>query len=188
MKSRLVAVTGGIGSGKSEVIGYLRSLGYATIDCDALAKDVACRKQVVEQVRDLMGYEYVADGQLNREAIRNRVFFDESLLKRYNAIFFCEVKKLLDERIAALNGERVVFVEISVFDAFEYPWDDVWLVEADDDIRIDRALARDKTSRETLQCIMSRQNKCTSFTLKITNNGTVPDLKKHIDDAVKNIE
>lgn len=188
MKSKLIAVTGGIGSGKSEVIGYLQSLGYATIDCDALAKEVACRKQVVEQVRDLLGVEYVIDGKLNRRAIRNRVFFDDELLKKYNAIFFSEVKKLLDERIAELIGKNVIFVEISVFDAFEYPWDGVWLVEADDEIRIDRALSRDKTSRETLQGIMSRQNKCTSFTLRIPNNGTVLDLKKHIDAAVNSIK
>ena len=146
MKSKLIAVSGGIGSGKSEVIKYLRSLGYATLDCDVLAKEVACRSQVVEQVRALLGDSYISEGQLNRKAIREKVFADGELLKKYNEIFFAEVKNLLDERIKTLCDERVIFVEISVFDAFDYPWDEVWLVDADLETRISRTVTRDNKS------------------------------------------
>lgn len=184
MKNKIIAITGGIGSGKSEVLKYLRYLGYETLDCDVLAKEVACRIQVVEQVRKLLGDEYVTDGQLNRKAIRDKVFADKDLLKKYNAIFFAEVKKLLDERIAMLGGKSVVFVEISVFDAFDYAWDEVWLIEADAETRINRAITRDKSTRQVMENIILAQNVCKVFTRRITNNGSVDELKKQVDNAL----
>lgn len=187
MKSKLIAVSGGIGSGKSEVIKYLRSLGYATLDCDVLAKEAACRTNVVEQVRCLLGDEYINKGQLNRKAIRGKVFADEVLLRKYDNIFFSEVKSMLDERLKKLGNENAVFVEMSVFDAFDYPWDEVWLVEADDETRIKRAIARDKASRKTIENIIAHQNVCIPFTFKILNNGAIKDLERQIDNALLRI-
>lgn len=185
MTSKVIAVTGGIGSGKSEVCSYLQSLGYQTLDCDVLAKVVSTRAETIEQVRVLLGDEYVVNGQLNRAAIRNKVFADESILNKYNAIFFDEVKKLLVERLYEQEG--IVFVEISVFDAFDYPWDGVWLVESSTETRIDRAVRRDGSSRKTVEDILSRQCICTEFTLKIVNNGSLSELKNQVDNALKRL-
>lgn len=182
MRNKVVAVTGGIGSGKSEVCRYLRSLGYQTLDCDALAREVSTRAETVEQVRKLLGDEYVFDGQLNRAAIRDKVFADEGTLKQYNSIFFEKTKKLLTERLSELNG--IVFVEISVFDAFAYQWDEVWLVEADREIRINRAALRDGSARQTVENIVSIQCVCDKYTFKIVNNGNLQDLKSNIDAAL----
>lgn len=187
MKSKLIAITGGIGSGKSEVIKYLQSLGYATIDCDVLAREVAYRKQTVEQVRQLLGCEYVVDGQLNRQAIRDKIFADNELLQQYNAIFFAEVKKLLDMRVAQLSNVEKIFVEISVFDAFEYVWDEVWLIDADENMRVNRAIARDGSSRKTIEEILHCQNVIKNYTLKIVNDATIDNLKIQVDNAIKTI-
>lgn len=192
MTSKVIAVTGGIGSGKSETTRYLQGLGYNTLDCDTLAREVSFRPCIVEQVRKLLGDIFVVDGQLDRAAIRNKVFGNEDLLNRYNALFFDEVKKILDEEISVLirqaeaaNQEGiVVFVEISVFDAFEYPWDEVWLVEADVETRINRAQIRDRVSRKSLDDIVARQRVCNGFTRKLTNDGVPEDLYKQIDIAL----
>lgn len=181
MRNKVIAVTGGIGSGKSVVIGYLQSLGYVTLDCDVLAKEISCRSQVVEQVAKLLGDEYVVNGRLNRKAIRDIVFANKELLQKYNNIFFPEVKKLLDERISKI-GKELVFVEISVFDAFDYRWDEVWLVEADKETRLNRTAVRDGTSINTLENLFSCQNVCADFSRKIVNNGTIETLKKQVDE------
>lgn len=187
MTSKIIAVTGGIGSGKSEVVRYLRSLGYQTIDCDLLAREISTRPKVVEQVRALLGAEFAENGQLNRKAIRDKIFADGDLLKQYNAIFFCEVKHLLDERIAALHNERYVFVEVSVFDAFEYPWDEVWLIESNELERKRRVILRDGTSQQNVDDILKRQRICSVYTLKIVNNGNLEELKIKINNALKTL-
>ena len=61
MKRKVIAVTGGIGSGKSTVINILRRAGYATIDCDELAREVAEYPEVAENVRNLLGDGYVIE-------------------------------------------------------------------------------------------------------------------------------
>lgn len=188
MTSKVIAITGGIGSGKSEVVKYLQSLGYATVDCDELAKEVAEYPQIVEQVRLLLGSECVVEGSLNRKIIRDKVFANEHLLRQYNAIFFDKVKNLLDERISSLNNQKYVFVEIAVFDAFDYAWDGVWLVEADREKRIERTVLRDGSQRETIENIMSRQIECSACSVKLINNGDISQLKSQIDRALKAIE
>lgn len=185
MKSKVIAITGGIGSGKSVVTKYLQSLGYATIDCDTLAKEIATRSSTIDKTRQLLGDEYIINGQLNRKAIRNKVFADEKLLQQYNAIFFDEVKILLDERIASMGDNKYVFVEISVFDAFDYPWDSVWLIEADEEIRIARATARDVSQHNVTKNIASRQRICSRYSVKLINNGTIEELERQVDNALK---
>ncbi len=195
MKSKVIAVTGGIGSGKSEVLKYLSSLGYFTVDCDVLAKEVSARAETVEKVRQLLGDEYVVDGQLNRKAIRNKVFADKQLLHQYNSLFFTEVKNLLDNRISQYksdlkqntNKSKTIFVEISVFDAFDYFWDGVWLVEADVNARIDRVIERDGVSRQNIDDILHSQNVCTHYTLKIVNDGNLDYLQTQVTAALKTI-
>ena len=188
MKSKVIAVTGGIGSGKSEVIGYLRCLGYPTLDCDVLAREISSRPEVVEQVRNLLGSAFVDNGQLNRKAIKDKVFSAEDLLEQYNAIFFGEVKNLLEKRLADLADNKYVFVEISVFDAFEYPWDEVWLIDSSELERKQRVTARDGISQKTLDDIVWRQRICTDYTLKIVNDGSLENLKIKVDNALKTFD
>lgn len=185
MTSKVIAITGGIGSGKSEVSRYLRSLGYQTVDCDALAKEVSAQPCIIRKVQNLLGKEYISDGRLNRKAIREKVFADKDILQKYNEIFFFEVKKILLERLSQLDG--TVFVEIPVFDAFLFEWNGVWLVEADEDIRLNRACARDNSSSKTMRNILRSQHICQDYSVKIINNGSIENLKKQVDEALKSI-
>lgn len=183
MTSNVIAVTGGIGSGKSEVTRYLQSLGYNTVDCDKVARKVSYLPQTVAKVRELLGDEFVYNGRLNRRSIRNTIFADADLLRQYNSIFFDEVKKRLIYDLSRLNG--IVFVEISVFEAFEFPWDGVWLIESNSEKRKTRVVERDGVSRKNVEDIMSCQNVCVDCTLKINNDGSLDDLKHNVDEALK---
>ena len=186
MTNKVIAITGGIGSGKSTVIEILRELGYSTLDCDRLAREVSEQPEVAEEVRALLGGEYVSDGKLDRRAIREKVFTDEALLSQYNAIFFARVRRILEERLASADG--TVFVEISVFDAFDFPWDGIWLVESSVDERKRRVIVRDGVSENNVFNVMSRQRICSDYTLKIINDGDITELKRQVATAVKEIE
>lgn len=183
MKRSVIAVTGGIGSGKSEVCKYLRELGYATVDCDELARQIADEPQVVEAVKELLGGQCVQNGAINRKKVREIVFSDGKLLKKYDEIFFLRVKERLTEIVEQTDG--ALFVEMSVFDAFEFPFDEVWLVKSDENNRVFRVTARDGVSKQSVLNVMSRQRYDGDFTRVFINDGTLDELKKQVSAALK---
>ena len=175
MKRRVVALTGTIGSGKSEVARILRTWGYKTIDCDKLARQFADSHDIVSQVEKLLGSDCVSNGKLNRPAIRERVFKDDKLLKKYEQIFFNGVKQLLTQAVQEADGE-VVFVEIPVLDAFPFDFDEVWRIDADKATQVNRVTARDNVSAENVFEILGRQKRYGNVTRVIVNNGSLDEL------------
>jgi dephospho-CoA kinase len=98
-----VGLTGGIGSGKSEVSRLLESYGAVVIDADKLARDVvAPGTPGLAQVVEEFGADVVrADGSLDRERLASLVFGDDGARQRLNAI----VHPLVGERSAALKAD-----------------------------------------------------------------------------------
>lgn len=185
MTRKTVAVTGGIGSGKSEVSKILLKRGYDVISCDVLAREVADSKDVIDRVRTLLGEKCVTDGKINRKAVREKAFASKSLLNSYNAIFFGKIKELLDERLAKKTG--TVFVEIPLFYAFEYKWDAVWLVYADEEMRIERAALRDNATKNDVKRIAESQRICDKYDFKINNCGDLDELAQEVDKALSSL-
>ena len=183
MKRKVVALTGTIGSGKSEIAGILRTWGYKTVDCDLLAKQYADSSEVVSQVEQLLGSECVSDGKLNRRAIRQKVFNDENLLKQYERIFFDGVRQLLTDTLQAMDYE-VVFVEIPVLDAFPFEFAEIWRVEADREVQVSRVISRDNVTVENAQSILARQRNYDNVTRVIVNNGSLDELSKKVKQAL----
>ena len=95
MKRKVIAITGGIGSGKSTVAQILQRQGYKVMFCDVLARQAGESRQVVDSVKKLLGESYVKNGKLDRKAIRQRVFADDDLYKSYSSLFYGKVKSLL---------------------------------------------------------------------------------------------
>ena len=182
MKRKVIAVTGGIGSGKSEVCKILHELGRTTVDCDALARQIADEPEVIAAVERLLGSDCVSNGALNRANVRKKVFKDERLLKRYNDIFHERVRMRLNEVVEHADGD--VFVEIAVIDAFEFDFDEIWLVKSRKNTRIDRVIKRDKVSATSVERIMSRQRYDVACTRVIRNDGTVEQLREQVLQAL----
>ena len=178
MKRKIVAITGGIGSGKSAVAQFLRKMGYQTVDCDALARVIADDESVVAAVEQLLGSESVSNGAINRKKVREMVFADADLLKKYDGIFHERVRQCLEEIVK--QSSATVFVEIPVIDAFEFHFDEIWLVESSQEARIARVTARDGVSAENAVNIMSRQRYDGVYTRTITNNGSIDELNRQV--------
>ena len=182
MKCNVIALTGGIGSGKSAVGNYLRHKGFDVIDCDKLARQVATDCQVQQKVALLLGEQFVVDGQLDRAKIRSVVFADEQLHKQYSNIFHERIKEVLTEQINALSG--TIFVEIPLIDAFNFDWQQIWLVERDLQARVESVVKRDNVSAENVLAITAKQSICSNFTVKIENNGSLEDLYLRVDNLL----
>lgn len=77
MKRKVIAVTGGIGSGKSTVCRLLEKKGFRVVDCDALSRRVAEQSETLEEIKRVFGKRFVADGSLDRRALAREVFSDK---------------------------------------------------------------------------------------------------------------
>lgn len=147
MEKKVIAVTGGIGSGKSTVCRLLEKKGFQVVDCDALSRRAAERSDTLEDIVRVFGERFVDGGKLNRRALALEVFSDSEKTDKLNKIFHKRIFGLLEEEIAKQNG--TVFVEIQLLpDDKIRLFDGVWLVTASEETRIKRAMARDDRSEE----------------------------------------
>ena len=183
MKRNAIALTGGIGSGKSAVGNYLRTNGFVVVDCDQISRQIATEPQVLQQVEKLLGDGFVVDGQLDRAKIRNVVFADKVLHQKYSQIFHNRIREVLMDTIEQSNG--VVFVEIPLIDAFDFGWHQIWLVERNLQTRVDAVVKRDGVSAQNVLNIVSKQQIATNYTQKIDNNGTLDQLFAQVDNLLQ---
>jgi len=102
----VIAVTGGIGAGKSVVAGVLAERGAVVIDADDLARRaVSPGSAALSRIAKRFGPSVIApDGSLDRGALGSVVFGDPEALRDLNAIVHPEVRRLYDERVAELEG------------------------------------------------------------------------------------
>lgn len=162
---KIIAITGGIGSGKSVVSQLLRTMGHQVYDCDERAKHVMIHDaQLRAELTALFGpeaYLPADDGslQLNKPYLSARIFGDASMLAQMNACVHPAVARDIRRQMAARPGLDRFFYESAIlfeahFDALVKP-DEVWTVSAPLETRIQRAMLRDHASRER---ILSRIN------------------------------
>ncbi|WP_378172955.1 dephospho-CoA kinase [Aquimarina sp. SS2-1] len=147
--TKVVGLTGGIGSGKSTVAKMFAKFDVPIYTADDEAKklmneDDSVKKQIIA----LLGSESYNDGGLNRTYIANKVFNDSTLLERLNQIVHPAVA---DHFIAWKNRHRSPYVIKEAAILFEnggYKYCDYTiLITAPEEIRIDRVLKRDNTTR-----------------------------------------
>lgn len=145
---KLIAITGGIGSGKSVVSRIVNVMGFAVYDCDTRARALMVEsEQVRTQLVEAFGSEiYLADGSLNRPQLSARAFGDEKALARLNAIVHPATARDMLHWAAeqAACGAQTAFVETALLRtaALDRLVDQVWHVTAPASVRIDRVMAR----------------------------------------------
>ena len=145
---KLIAITGGIGSGKSVVARLVQVMGHEVYDCDSRAKALMTEN---EEVRHLLieafGKEtYHNDGTLNRQHLSEVAFGDDKALARLNGIVHPATARDMQQwaQRQADNGARVAFVETALLRTagLDRLVDEVWHVTAPASVRVPRVMAR----------------------------------------------
>ena len=158
----LIAITGGIGCGKSVVSHLLKVMGYEVYDCDSNAKALMTTDDQLRQgLIEMFGKEtYFADGSLNKKHISNSIFNDTSALSAMNALIHPAVARdLISEYKNSKN--KIFFFESAIlfesnFDKISFP-DKVISVTSPLELRIERTMKRDNTTREQVLNRMGNQ-------------------------------
>lgn len=143
-----VAITGGIGSGKSSVCRVIEMLGYKIYDCDKRAAYIINNdRQICQDITSLFGNEAYIDGVLNRGFISSKVFSDNSLLERLNSITH---PKVIDDfrqwaTLLEQQGEKIAFIESAILfeSGLDSTVDRIITVSAPPELRAARAAKRD---------------------------------------------
>lgn len=184
-----VGLTGGIGSGKSEVLKRLKARGATVVDADLAAR------RVVEPGTD--GYDAVVkefgsevvgpDGALDRPKLGAIVFADPGKLAALNAIVHPRVAALMAEWAdAAPEGGIVVYdIPLLVEGGADRGYAAVIVVDADEEVRYARLLANRGMSRADAAARMaaqaSREDRLAAADYVIANNGSLEDLDQETD-------
>lgn len=104
-----IAITGGIGSGKSTLTRALINLGYAAFDADKLVSDVVFAPSVRLQIESILGQESYMENELgevvyNRAWVREQVFADEAKRKSLESVIHPALFKAFDDICAQLQN------------------------------------------------------------------------------------
>lgn len=154
---KIVGLTGGIGSGKSTVAGFFKSLGVPVYVADDEAKKLMQSQVISEKIKGLFGDLAYAEGLLNREYIAKLVFNDDSLLTQLNKIVHPAVRQHFKEWVEKQDTSYIIQEVAILFEnGLEKNCDLTILVTAPLEERIRRVLQRDKT---TVEDILSRMKK-----------------------------
>ncbi|MDY6978775.1 MAG: dephospho-CoA kinase [Pseudomonadota bacterium] len=155
-----VALTGGIGSGKSTVAGAFARHGVPVIDTDVIARElVAPGQPALAEIVDYFGDEVLtADGRLDRSRLREKVFTDPAQRQALEQILHPRIRDEVRRRIDSLKAPYCLVVIPLFTETGGYPFiDRVLVVDADEESRIRRTMARDQLSREQVEQILASQ-------------------------------
>lgn len=194
---RFIGITGGIGAGKSEILQYIRKHYKCEI---YLADEVAhlvkepgtnCYMQLIA----FLGKDIIAaDGQIDKAAMAAKIFADEAILERVNAIVHPSVKEyLLDKLELARRNTNIelFFVEAALLIEAGYAplVDEMWYIYADEATRAKRLKNARGYSEEKIAQIMGNQLTDEEFRRNadfvIDNSGSLADSYRQIDKKLE---
>lgn len=155
----LIAITGGIGSGKSVVSRILRILGYDVFDCDSEAKALMDADRAIhKRLNDEIDREIVRDGIIDRRRLADIVFADAEKLAVLNSIVHGAVRRRIEEWKSA-SPSSLVFVETAILfqSGLNEDVDYELRITAPEDIRIRRVMARNSLTAEAVRARIESQ-------------------------------
>ena len=154
-----VGITGGIGSGKSTVCAMLEEMGVAVYNSDARAKELMTTSATLrEAIVARFGAECYTSEGLNRGYLAERVFGDAAELAALNSLVHPAVMADFEAWAESQEGSYVVFESAILFEAgLEQRVDMAVAVLSPEELRIERAMRRDGTTREQVVARIRRQ-------------------------------
>lgn len=180
MKANVIAITGGIGSGKTLISKILLSLGYYIYNCDVMAKTIMDNNNSIKiaLVKDIDKSVINSDNSINRKRLAEIVFNDPLKLEQLNKIVHKFVKDDIKNWIVAnkiKNNKKPIFIETAILyqSGIDKLVDEVWEVVASEETRINRVIKRNGISRNEIKSrISSQQFKPNQkhYNTKIINN------------------
>ena len=157
----VVALTGGIGSGKSTVADAFAALGVPVIDTDVIARELtAPGGAALNPVREAFGDAVIQpDGSLDRAALRQRVFSDAAARLRLEAILHPLIRQRVEQALSGLAARYALIVVPLLVETGDYRdvLQRILVVDCPESIQVERVMARSGLAREEVAAILAAQ-------------------------------
>ena len=154
-----IGITGGIGAGKSLVAEIIKAMGYPVYNSDERAKELTeSNPKIKEGLIHLFGEEIYQNDKLNKFALAQAIFSDESLREKVNALIHPIVREDFNLWALAQNNSLVFNESAILFETGSFKnFDAIILVYAPTELRIKRIMKRDNCSENEVLKRMNSQ-------------------------------
>ncbi|MEK9875583.1 MAG: dephospho-CoA kinase [Betaproteobacteria bacterium] len=159
MRKFSVAVTGGIGSGKTSATNKFNELGVAVIDTDLIAHDLTQKNvDVLVEIKNIFGNKVFNGDTLSREKLREIVFRDEDLLRSLERILHPRIRQDVKTKLQSVDSEYAIVAIPLLSKKSDYDFiDRILVIDCEERIQIQRVISRNGFSEELVRSIMSKQ-------------------------------
>ena len=185
---RVIALTGGIGCGKSTASAFFQTMGIPCIDADKLCHELynSGNPDLLRKITERWGNGVLTDGRLDRAALADIVFQNKNELDALNAMIkpFAEQEVCRRLELFRNDGEKAVLLDVPLL--YEAGWDEladiviaVWTPPAIRDERLQRCRGWDLAEiRRRQQFQMEDNEKLERADYGIINSGTQAELEE----------
>ena len=196
---RIVAITGGIGSGKSAVARFFEEFGASVVDADLLAREVVQPGTGgLQAVTELFPKQVVTleDGSLDRKKIGSIIFSDPDKKRALEAILHPRIRTRWLEKLEEFrrSGKRIVVYVVPLLFESSTPMpelDTVVLVTAPEELRVARVVSRDhlppEAARQRIHAQLPDSQKIPRSDFIISNESTLEELRQRSQQVFNQI-
>jgi len=156
----VIGLTGGIGSGKSEVSRRFAALGVPVVDTDLVSRElVSAGSPALAEIATGLGSEFItADGELYRRRLREAIFRDQALKTRLEDILHPRIRDRVATIVAGLTAPyAIVVIPLLLEGRYPIPVDRILVVDAPEELQVARIQARDEVDADAARRVLARQ-------------------------------
>ncbi|MFN4368106.1 MAG: dephospho-CoA kinase [Acinetobacter sp.] len=183
----VLGLTGGIGSGKSAASQWFEAQGITVVDADVVAREVVeIGQPALTQIQQAFGdWVLLADGSLNRRALREYIFQSPEARKTLESITHPAIRTSIIQQLHAAQSPYAILVSPLLFETNQHELTQhTLLIDATIELQIERASQRDGQNIEQIRNIiaaqMSREQKQTMADDIVLNDGHLDHLYAHL--------